>query len=207
MDESTRLLLLTFLWIDLAILVFAGVVMIVCLPKRIRRAIRKNVQRLDGTISTRRRATERWYFANFLANSLGGVLLCLLMANAVVYVVHTTIVPLPLAAQAISQFNVDKATWAENLQNPAHGDIAGQFEAWQMSDGIRAGFDLFGLVTTWPVVLLLGTFIGIVGFLALGHRYIKYLQYYEAEVGKRYQTYFTHDMQTRHELVERQFGA
>lgn len=207
MDDSTRWLLLSFLWIDLFILVFAGVVMVAGLPQRIRRAIRKNVQRLDGTVSKRRQAIERWHLLEFLANSLGVVLLVLLAANTVVYVVHTRIVPLPLAAQALTQFDTDKAMWADNLQNPDRGNVAGQFHAWQESGGSRARFNLFGLVTTWPVVLLLVTLVGIGTFISLGHQYIKYLQYYEGGVGKRYQTYFTHDMQRRHELVDQQLRA
>ncbi len=207
MLESLYWLLKAFLWFDVSILVVTGVLLLVTFPKRICHAIRKNCQRLNGSISKRRKTLEQVHFMDFMAGVLVVVLLLLLAFNAIVYIVHTRVVPLPLAADAFQQFDWDKHTWRANLVDPAAGDIAGQFADWQESGSVRARFNLFGLVTTWPVLVLFGILVGSGMLISLGRVYISCLTNYERAVHRRYQEYFAHDMKRRHGMVERQSRA
>lgn len=195
-------LLIGFLIADAAILVFSGIVLVTGFPKRIRRAIKKNTQRLDGTISKRRSDIEQIQFFGFISSTLTVVFVLLLIVNAATWFVHKQVVPLPLAFEAIGYFQWDQDQWKADLNDPSKGNIALQMEAWQRKLDPDAKVDLVTLVATWPAFVIGGFLIAICGFVSLGRAYVKALKNYEADVNNRYREYFALDMKSRHEMVE-----
>lgn len=195
-------LLVTFLAVDVAVLVFAGVVLVSGFPKRIRHAIKKNSQRLDGTISKRRSDIEQTQFFGFISSTLTVVFILLLIVNAATWFIHKKVVPLPLAFEAIGYFQWDQDRWKADLYDSSKGNVALQMESWKKKQDPDAKVDLVGLVAIWPTFVIGGLLISIFTLVSLGRAYVMALKHYEADVINRYREYFAFDMQSRHEMVE-----
>ncbi len=60
--------LLTFLAVDIAIMVFIWAALTLAFPKRLRIGMKKNSIRLNGTPSRRRRKIEKFQYQRLMAN-------------------------------------------------------------------------------------------------------------------------------------------
>ena len=77
--------LLTFLAVDIAIMVFIWAALTLAFPKRLRIGMKKNSIRLNGTPSRRRRKIEKFQYQRLMANSLVFVGIYVFFGNLVVW--------------------------------------------------------------------------------------------------------------------------
>ena len=122
------------------------------------RSILRNCVQLDGSISSKR----AWWEITRLFK-LGAVLLIIPLSfigvnGLAVYGVHNYIVPIPMAVDILSVFDIDPEVWENSIENEELGDVGAQYEEWSQKQGFSPQSARFWQETLWYNWLLLGLF-------------------------------------------------
>ena len=122
------------------------------------RSILRNCVRLDGSISLKR----AWWEIRRLVK-LGALLLIIPLSfmgvnGLAVYFVHNYIVPIPMAVDILSVFDIDPEVWENTIENEELGDVGAQYEEWSQKQGFSPQSARFWQETLWYNWLLLGLF-------------------------------------------------
>ena len=130
------------------------------------RSTLRNCVRLDGSISSKRTWGE---FKRLL--KFGMVLLIIPLSfiavnGMAVYFVHNYIIPIPIATDIFSVFNIDPVVWENSIENEALGDVGAQYEEWSRKKGFSPQSARFWQETLWSnwvffvlfALYLVGTF-------------------------------------------------
>lgn len=113
------------------------------------RSILRNCVRLDGSISSKR----TWWEITRLFK-LGAVLLIIPLSfigvnGLAVYCVHNYIVPIPMATDIFSVFDIDPVAWENSIENEELGDVGAQYEEWSRRQGFSPQSARFWQETLW----------------------------------------------------------
>lgn len=100
------------------------------LPARLRDASRDNCYRVNGSWSRRRAAYERRAMFKLRTDLLAVFLIVALSGNALVYLVHSYVMPLPMVAQSFAAFRPNSEAWRDEIRAQRIDD---RFEAWNRS--------------------------------------------------------------------------
>ncbi len=130
------------------------------------RSTLRNCVRLDGSISSKR----TWGEITRLFK-LGVVLLIIPLSfvavnGMVIYFVHNYIIPIPIATNIFSVFDIDPVVWENSIENEALGDVGAQYEEWSQRKGFSPQSARFWQETLWSnwvffalfTLYLVGTF-------------------------------------------------
>lgn len=142
------------------------------IPSSIARLQRKNCIREDHTWSKRRERIEE-KSRNRVRKDLGKAFLLVAIAtNIAVWFVHSEVVPIPIALEALSSFSLDEEQWKANLS-----DDEVRLESW-MATQVRlspskAMLRKRFLWNSWPIALLLVTMwiVGCIAFVTASYLY------------------------------------
>ena len=164
------------------------------LPERIRCLVELNAMRLDGSRSPRRASREAKDVRNFVANVLFGSVPLLVLTNGFIGFVHSFIIPVPLAAEAVSLIDPRPAQWAQRLEDRMVGE---SYARWRTEGGgtDEAARDWQRLLWNfWPLVVFAGVALAIVGFRVFARVYVTSLRELERNAHLRRKEYFWHDL-------------
>jgi hypothetical protein len=126
------------------------------LPNELRRASAENCRRMDGSVSQRRHARELRARRKVYSDLSAVCLLVAMASNGAAYFVHSQLIPLPLAWDAMTAFNSDPAEWRSNIEK--RGLVAKHRKAIRSSAGREsAALDRMqsGLWNGWGGILIL----------------------------------------------------
>jgi hypothetical protein len=144
------------------------------LPYRVFYIAARNVTRLDGTLSKRRLHRE----VKHVSSLIGELLLVLVTAASVsgllLLVIHEYVVPLPMVAGMLSQFDLDPVQWEFNIEHGELGDMGAQYEIWSQSQGFSGASARFWqefLWVQWVVLAVMGFALAYFGGRFLSHFY------------------------------------
>ncbi|MEZ6135872.1 MAG: hypothetical protein R3C53_13275 [Pirellulaceae bacterium] len=142
---------------QLAILAFSVHLLSRNLPRKLRLIAESNCFRLNESRSTRRTHIESRAIRKLQTDIGGSLLVVLLGGNGFALAIHHFVIPIPLAANAISSFHVDRQAWKEEIQRQRIDD---QYKsAYQQNlrgspqEADQAANQLW---RSWPAVALAG---------------------------------------------------
>ena len=96
-------------------------------PAPLRKCIERNCFRADGTFSDRRARREMRHLADLALPLLALFAALLLLVNLLATLVHTSVIPLPIAAQAGTEFRLDRQKWRNQIEDTG---IRTEYERW-----------------------------------------------------------------------------
>ena len=107
-------------WFTLALIQLIAIfscVEVVCrnLPRSIRRVRNANCRRADRTWSSRRARIEQKSSDRLRLAVFQVLVVAIVPLNVLVWIVHTELIPVPIAIEAISSFEAPTSAWKENL--------------------------------------------------------------------------------------------
>ena len=76
----------------------------------------------------------------------------------VVYFVHNYMIPIPIATDIFSVFDIDPVVWENSIENEALGDVGAQYEEWSRRKGFSPQSARFWQETLWSNWLFFGLF-------------------------------------------------
>jgi len=180
----------------LLLLLIVGFV-IASLPMRISRVALQNCKRLDGTWSPKRTLKE----SQKLADLFGAVLLALVCAVTItgtaLFMVNSYIIPIPIAFNIFSVFDVDVVQWEANIEEGDLGDVGAQYEQWSQEQGFSSESARFWqdfLWEYWPSLTLWALVLAGLFYWFMGKFYVTTLVRYSEHVLKRQKAYQAWDM-------------
>ena len=121
------------------------------LPKAIGQAQKKNCVRHDGTWSKNREAIETKSRTQLKIDLAKAFLLVAVATNMAVWFIHSEVIPIPLAFDAISSFQVDQTAWRSDLS-----DDENELDRWMTNSGLstqQSRTHKRMLWNAWPALL------------------------------------------------------
>jgi hypothetical protein len=187
---------LAFILIIEVILIFGGVELLHrCMPQQLREARSDNCRRMDGSISARRIGYERRALHKVKSDLLAVFLLIAISGNWLAFFVHYQVIPIPIAASAASEFDVDTEHWKQNLRNAG---VDEEFEQWSVQrahvdrSAVESQQQVVWSIWPWVILAVLGWAIGSAIFL---HRaYFHIVRSYARGVASRAEQYLNLDI-------------
>lgn len=174
----------------IVMLIIGGV--IASLPIQITRVALQNCKRLDGSWSSKRTIKE----SQKLADLFGAVALALICAVTItgfaLYMVHSYIIPIPIAANIFSVFDVDAVQWEANIEEGELGDVGAQYEHWSQEQGFSGDSARFWqdfLWDYWPSLALWVLVLAALFYWFMAKFYVTTLVRYSKRVLKRQKAY------------------
>lgn len=158
------------------------------LPTTIRRARAANCRRSDGSWSDNRAQIEDTELWKFRGHLLGALLLSSVPPNAVFYVVHTRVIPIPLAIEAISLVRFPMSEWRAELESQG---VIQRYERLRFTT--EESKRLLGQL--WPVVVLLCGLATALGFGLFRRAHMTSLNELMNAIASRAAGYQFHDLQ------------
>lgn len=130
------------------------------------RSTLRNCLRLDGSISSKRTWGEIKRLLKFMVVLLLIPLSFIAVNGMAVYFVHNYVIPIPMAKDIFSVFNIDPMVWENSIENEALGDVGAQYEEWSRKKGFSPQSARFWQETLWSnwvffvlfALYLVGTF-------------------------------------------------
>jgi hypothetical protein len=113
------------------------------------RSTLRNCVRLDGSISSKRTWGEIKRLLKFGVVLLIIPLSFIAVNGMAVYFVHNYIIPIPIATDIFSVFNIDPLEWENSIENEALGDVGAQYEEWSRKKGFSPQSARFWQETLW----------------------------------------------------------
>ncbi|MFO7738785.1 MAG: hypothetical protein R6V46_09950 [Desulfatiglandaceae bacterium] len=159
----------------------------------------RNCVRLDGTMSWARtfgeltrlvKLTAVWVFAPLFFVSINIIIL---------YALHNTIIPVPMAIDIFSVFNIDPVAWEHSIEKEALGDVGAKYEEWSRSRGFSletAEFLQKHLWSNWIFYLIFALYLLAAFYFLVIRLCISITSYYKKGLLKRKETYFDRDLRT-----------
>jgi hypothetical protein len=156
----------------------------------------------DGRLNRTRTWREVRYLARFLLSLLGVITLFLAICATPVVLVHSYVVPIPVALKIFGAYHLDPEVWEYNIENADLGDVGAEYESWSKEQGFSkktAKFWQYFLWYTWPFLigyaLYLFTF-----FYFFIHKFCRALfAYYKKKVFRRQAVYYAKSRSRGHE--------
>lgn len=167
------------------------------LPYRVFYVATRNVTRLDGTFSKGRLQREVRYATSLLGEFLLLVIIVVSISGFILLVIHEYIVPLPMVADMLSQFDLDPVQWEYNIEHGELGDMGAKYEAWSRSRGFSESSARFWqefLWMQWIALAAIGSFLAYTGGRFLLHFYGTALVKYAHGVLSRNKAYRRRDL-------------
>jgi len=194
-------LVAALLFVNVAVLVGAFLFTRRLFPSRIREAMENNSVRLNGSFSKRRRSIERLSYESWICKTMGVITVLLMVGNIAVVIVHRSIVPLPIVAGVLGQFDLDANQWREKVHDPSRSAVSARFERWQKTTGSDLSLSAsLAMVPIFGIILLAAA---VVTLIVVARIQIQSLVHLEAKVQGRHREYLMRDMESRFKAVER----
>ena len=141
-------------------------------PRAIAELQHSNCVRADGTWSKRRERIEEQSRNQLRLDLAKAILLVAMGTNVAAWFVHSEVIPIPIAVEALSSFHLDEGEWKASLS-----DDEGRFDGWMSSQARLSPSEALGrkriLWKRWPIGLGVVA-IGIAGccaFVAAAYKY------------------------------------
>jgi hypothetical protein len=163
-------------------------------PAPLRNSIERNCFRADGTFSDRRARREMRHLADLALPLLALFAALLLLVNLLATLVHTSVIPLPIAAQAVTEFRLDRQKWRNHIEDTG---IRQEYERWYRDTSVNPeGEELWESVLWhgWPVFLFVAVAAGYFALKLFGKAWVASLLRLQEGVLKRQQEYFFRDL-------------
>lgn len=182
---------LLLIGVNAAILVLLYRFFVSDIPPAIRRLLELNTTRLDGTRSRRRAKREARHFRQFAKEMVIALLLILLVANSLLVLIHTLVIPIPIAAEAVLLVHPDSAVWRDHLDAEAIANRHVLSFAWGR-EAARATQRV--LWNYWPIVLVAVAAIVAFGVRTFTVYYLAALRELERDARRRFDEYLWRDL-------------
>jgi hypothetical protein len=170
-----------------------AVVVLHTLRERIRRLVALNATRLDGSWSARRARREAKYVRKFVGDVLFGSMPLFVLLNGYILLVHSFI-PISLAADVVALIAA-KPSEGEQAMHDNMIDAKYTQSFTQRGGGEEASHAWMHLLWNfWPLLVLLGIAIVLVGFRILTRTYVASLRELERNAELRRKEYLWGDL-------------
>ena len=110
----------------------------------------------DGRLNRTRTWREVRYLTRFLSSWLFVFSLFLAICATPIVLVHSYVVPIPIALTIFSAYHIDPEVWEYNIEKGDLGDVGAEYEAWSKDHGFSkrtAIFWQYFLWYTWPFLI------------------------------------------------------
>ena len=117
----------------------------------------------------------------------------------VLYALHNTIIPIPIAMDIFSVFDIDPAAWEHAIEEEEIGDVGAKYEDWSRSKGFSpktAQFLQKHLWSNWAFYLVLAFYLLASFYLFVIRICICITSYYRKGLLERKETYFDRDLRS-----------
>lgn len=161
------------------------------LPMAMRESMTQNCRRSDGSWSVRREKAEASAVTQFRRHMLVSVTIVLLLSYALVWFVHTEVIPLSIGIDALSKFESPSQAWRENLE-PEEQEL----DSWAREQGISSEEmqDRKQLLwAAWPAVIAIGIGWMIIVATIIRTAYFRGLKELSESIVLRQRNYQLHD--------------
>ena len=115
-----------------------------------------NCFRADGRLNRTRIWREMRYLARFLSSLLVVIMLFLVICATPIVLVHSYVVPIPIALEIFGAYHLDPEVWEYNIEDGDLGDVGVKYEAWSKKRGDSkqtAKFWQYFLWYAWPFLI------------------------------------------------------
>ncbi len=164
------------------------------MPESLRTQSQANCFRLDGTRSHRRSSRERRAVRKVRSDLWAAFLIVAFIGTGGVFLIHTQVFPLPLAADVVSALRDDPADFKGALRQRHVDD---KFFHWSRSSSNRSNEEIEKqtkrLWAFWPVVLVLATTSLVACVALLRFAYLRTLREFHFKVSTRATEYLNLD--------------
>lgn len=195
------------LWffVEAGILLFAAAVivelLIAFMPRRLRQQAEANCRRPDGTVSSRRSASEGKAILR-LRQDIWAVLLVVCGCFAVfLFAVHLFVLPLDLGFRSMKSFSLDSAQFKSSLKSDGmdrrverHLGATYRLSPRESADVARA------MWKGWPILVGGGLFLLFASGVALQWGYMRALKDYASSLAARREQYELRDLARAHTI-------
>ena len=110
----------------------------------------------DGRLNRTRAWREVRYLARFLSSWLVIFALFLAICATPIVLIHSYVVPVPIALKIFGAYHIDPEVWEYNIEKGDLGDVGAEYEAWSKGHGFSkrtAIFWQYFLWYTWPFLI------------------------------------------------------
>jgi hypothetical protein len=183
-----------------AVLIFFGVELLHRhMPVKLREARSDNCLRIDGSYSPRRNAHERRALQKVRTDLWAVLLLIVLTGNWLVFFIHSEVIPIPVAFQAVEAFDIDSQAWKQKLRDQ-RVDLA--YEQWTVSkvptDRQTVESNQMLLWYSWPLVILVVAVWAIGSASFLSRAYLTIVREYASGIAARAELNLNRDITRLH---------
>lgn len=161
----------TLLTVNIAVVVVGSLVLLTCLPKR----LRARLLREGG-------------FADCWTSILLILGLALIPLNLLILYVHWQVIPIPMALEAVSRFDPDPEAFREKIEGASSANLRAEHFRFLQDRGLDkdAAHELQrDLWCSWPLFILTWGLIAIASTLIMSRTYVQLLRDLEANAEKR----------------------
>lgn len=116
----------------------------------------------DGRLDRTRTWREIRYLVRFLSSWLITIILLFAICAAPAVLVHSYVVPIPIALKIFGAFHVDPEVWEHKIEKRDLGDVGAEYEAWSKEQGFSkrtAIFWQYFLWYSWPFLIVYAIYI------------------------------------------------
>jgi hypothetical protein len=159
----------------------------------------RNCVRLNGSISAARAFGEVTRLLKLTAVWILAPLFFISINVIILYTLHNTIIPIPIAIDIFSVFNIDPVAWEHAIEKEELGDVGATYEDWSQSKGYSAETAQFWqkhLWSNWIFYLVLSLYLLGSFYFFVIRLCISITSYYKKGLLKRKETYFDIDLRT-----------
>jgi hypothetical protein len=110
----------------------------------------------DGGLNRTRTWREVRFLGRFLSSLLAVIILFLAICATPIVLVHSYVVPIPIALKIFGSYHLDPAVWEHNIEDGDVGDVGAEYEAWSKERGFSkrtAKLWQYFLWYTWPFLI------------------------------------------------------
>lgn len=147
----------------------------------------------DGRLNRIRTWREVRYLARFLSILLVIIMLFLLICATPIVLVHTYVVPIPIAVKIFGAYHLDPKVWEYNIEDGDLGDVGAEYEAWSKELGFSkqaAKFWQYFLWYTWPFLIGYALYSFTLFYLFINKFSRALFAYYKRKVFRREAAYY-----------------
>lgn len=175
-----------------------GVGAFLMLPESLKDLARRNRTRYDGSHSSKRSSRERRARLRYLQTVTIVPCLTLLPLVIATALIHQWVVPVDMAVAAMERFDPSIEQWAENLKDPAKGDMGKEHKEWAKESGLSsevADTWQHSLWQAWPWIIFGGIVLLIGSLVWMAQIYVRAFRQYRNGVVARSREYFVIDLE------------
>jgi hypothetical protein len=147
----------------------------------------------DGRFNRTRTFREIRYLTKFLLSWIVVIILFLAVCATPIVLVHSYVVPIPIALEIFGEYHFDPAAWEYNIEDGDIGDVGVKYEAWSKERGYSkqtAKFWQYFLWYFWPFLIGYSLYSFAFFYLFIYKFTSGLFAYYKRKVFRREQAYY-----------------